>query len=312
MYTETETAPADYSMNCPPGKAILPEDLGSKRIKAFRDPNKFKVLDQITLKAVGKNARKFYQLNLDKFQELLSKFRDPDYNGIRAYFACYPDKPNNRERGIVPIGEEGQLTLIFVPTRKFDDLDTGTDDPAEFWHLGTDGELTPLPIPGTVPPEQDTVTRWIRHYRENRMKALEQDGIETKNPEFKETRSHWYDLKIIAGDVPSNDIGLIAFVECARRETENNPNPVVGLYIQWAAFLTDEKEPQKYPPYQLTVIFQLRQKNDPLPSEDVLPLVGGLSFGSISISMNQIIPADTGLPCPPLNYCPGSAISPDY
>jgi hypothetical protein len=303
MYSETETAPAPLT-NCGNTGAIIPGTLATERVKAFKDSKKFHELDTVTMTAVANHAEPVYQLDLDLFLGLLKKFKAADYNGIRVYFACYPDDPNEVERDIVPTDKEGQLTLIFVPTRKHNNLITGTDDPTEFWHLGSDGQLTHLPIPGTVPVEQDIVTSWVRHYRKNRMNVLEQDGkASTNNPNFQETRSHWYNLDNIAGN-GATDIGLISYVTCARQQAVN---PITELYIQWAAFLATEKEPDKFPKYQLSIIFYLRQQLDPPPNKDnMFPIANPIVFGSI---MSEA--ADTGLPCPPLTYCPGSGISPD-
>ena len=298
MYTET--APATLP-NCGNTGAVLPGSLGPERVRYFTtDTYKFSLLNQVTFNAVGNFAESVYQLNLTKFLELLDKFNPTVYNGIRAYFACYPDEPNAEERPYVPAGMEGQLTLLFVPT--FDDpnaIQSGKDDDHQFWHLGSGsiGKLTPLPRPGTVSQQEDIVTRWISHYQQNRMYHLEQDGkTATGSQDFRETRSHWYSMKTIAGD-GAKDKGLLFYINCARQPGDN---PVIELYIQWAAFLATEQAPDKYPKYQLSIIFYLRQQKDPPPNKhNMFPVVNPIVFGSL-ISAS----ADTGLPCPPLNYCP--------
>lgn len=301
MYTETDLAPLT---TCGTPPVILPPHIARARVSAFKDKTKFTVLDNVMMNTVGKHAKPVYELDLDLFQGLLRKFEKKGYNGIRAYFASYPDFPNAEERRYVPTGMEGQLTLILVPTTAETGLETGVDDRRQFWHLGSDGQLIHLLEPKTVPEEKDIVTRWIRLYRQNRMHHLEQDGKSaTGNPDFKETRSHWYDIRTIEGG--ATEEGLISFINCARQPTLDNP--VIGLYYQFAAFLDTEEEPAKFPKFQLSIIFYLRQKHDPAPNKDnMFPVANPIVFGSI-----QSAAADTGLPCPPVTYCPGSGISPD-
>ena len=298
MYTET--APA-LLINCGNSGAVLPGSLGPERVSYFTtDTNKLSLLDQITRNAVGNEAESVFELNLNKFQALLDKFNPTVYNGIRAYLACYPDEPNAEESDIIPTDMEGQLTLLFVPTTKDPSAkETGKDDDHQFWHLGSgpDGKLTPLPRPGSVPQGQDIVTRWISHYRQNRMDHLEQDGkTATSNPKFQETRNLWYNIETIAGN-GTDDIGMISYINCARQLPENR---VIELYIQWAAFLELEHEPAKFPNYQLSIIFYLRQEKDPPPNKhNMFPVLNPIVLGSFRSAS-----ADTGLPCPPLTYCP--------
>jgi hypothetical protein len=294
--------------NCPPVRAVIPGSLGNARVSAFENSSKFTTLDIITTYAVGKNANLFYKLDLDIFLALLGRFNLAKYNGIRVYFACYSDKPLGSERRIVPTDMEGQLTLLFVPTKKGAGLSTGIDDPNEFWHFGSDNQLTHLPAPGSVIPEEDFVNNWIANYREKRMVYLEQDGVRvTKNDHFQETRSHWYDMKTIAGDNTTNDIGLLSFIRCARIPSATNP--ITELYIRFAAFVNSEGK--NFPEYQLTLIFHLRQATDPPPTKgDVGLTENAIIIGSIPLFIG-VIPADTGIPCPPATNCPGSSIPPN-
>jgi len=294
--------------DCGPIQAILRDGVAHGRLNAFRNSNKFPRLEQV-MQAIGKKAVPLYELNLAAFIELMNIFKDGGYNGFRVYFACYPDEPTAAERSLVPPGLEGQLALIFVPTRQHDGYNAGIDDPNKFFVLGagaSDVHPHPLPAPGSVPPADDIVINWISHYRNNRMDAFEVEGGEhTGNTNYKETRSHWYDMKTIAGNPAIGDKGLLAYIECTK--TPPATNPIIELYIQFAAFVGTDGP--KCPAHRLTLIFFLRRKNDPKPTKDLfLPIAGAVVLGSKTLLDES---ADTGVPCPPATYCPGSSVSVD-
>jgi hypothetical protein len=182
---------------------------------------------------------------------------------------------------------------LFVPTLAVPGLATGVDDPTQFHHLYND-DLVSLDAPGSVPAAQDYVKTWIGHYRTARINVLELDG-KSINPNFQETNSLWYSMDSIAGG--DSDTGLLKFIACGRAYT---PNPIVSLSADLACFLpTDDP---KFPNYQLSVVFNLNQKND---TPGHIPLV----FGSGSVLV-ELFPADTGIPCPPATNCPGSGVPP--
>lgn len=295
----------EATVGCPPGRIVIPGHLAERRISAFADSNKYVVIDNEVQNAVQAKAFKHFELSLDSFVGKLRMFSSasnddiPLYNGVRVYFVCYPDDPNPVEKTYVTDEMKGQMGLIFVPTFERTGAPTGEDDRQQYWHIGLDGQISRLPIPVPAPSENDMVTNWINRYRQQRMNVLEADGKTVVGPDFHETRSLWFDMRWVAGDQASADIGLINFIDCNR--TPLDQNPIVALYVQWAAFLPEEGS--LYPEYQLTLIFTLLRKNDPKPLYKNLPVISGLNFGSIKSD-----PADTGIPCPPAGNCvPGAS-----
>jgi hypothetical protein len=238
--------------------------------------------------APSQNQSPTIPISLAVFVRLLKKLASkPEYNGIRVYFACYPDRPV--KGGLVPPKQGGQLTLLFVPTRPVAGWVTGVDDPDQYYYLYED-QLHHLPTPGTVDIDKDHVTSWISHYRNDRVNALQADG----GNGFTETCSLWYSMVSIKGGPGEN--GLIKFIACMKAY---KPNPVIGLSVQLAAFTHDD--PPKFPFYQLSLIFDLVQEHDTKGSNL-------LAFGSGSLPLRDN-PADTGIPCPPATNCPGSGFA---
>ena len=261
-------------------------------------------------------------MSLDLFLALLTSFAGSykKYNGVRVYFACYPDDP--KAPG-VPQGQEGRLTTLFVPTLPVAGIASGADDPGHFYHLYKD-QLTQLPArrPGEHP--DDLVTSWINHYLRNRRPQLIADGIQKTNKDFKETCSLWYSMQTIAGG--PGEMGLINYIRCMQAY---EPNPLVGLTTEFACFLPKGKDDPSFPyEYQLTHIFMLWQQHGGDGSGGGSG--GGKSAGSgggqsapatLAASAAAVAPEapaeptapvdpiatpfDTGLPCPPEANCPG-------
>jgi hypothetical protein len=228
-------------------------------------------------------------IDLNKFLNLLIQFRDSPkaYSGMRIYFATCLDQAGSVS---VPAGREGHMTLIIVPTLPLQGK-IARDDASSYYHLYD--QLAPLPAPLPVPSDSDPVSKWIGHFCDDRRNVLQNDGT-SKTPGFRETCSLWYPMSTIAGTSAgpgSGDIGMINAIQCGMNYEDN---PIISLSAQYACFCQNEVDMHIFPYYQMTVIFDLHQKNDPIK--------GKVGFGSIGLL--GLAPADTGVPCPPAGSCP--------
>ncbi len=193
------------------------------------------------------------------------------YSGLRVYFASYrwsEDDPCSR---YIPSGQEENLTLIFVPTTEVaQNGSTMQRDDLDNCFIIAHNRLIRLPNPGEVAPGLDTASNWVKHYQK-KIPALSLDGARvTGNGGFRETNSHWYKIAIFldGDDTP----GLISYIDKLR----NDPvDPLLAIVPQFACYTnTDTAEVQMGTSatlsvplqYQLTLLFQLRQKNDPVPN----------------------------------------------
>jgi hypothetical protein len=192
------------------------------------------------------------------------------YSGLRVYFAsysCHADDPNNQ---YIPEAGGDLLTLIFVPTTEVEQngAPVNEDDPDNCYIIAQD-KLIRLPRPGVGGPGLDTASRWVRHYQE-KLPALSLDGVTTTgNKNFMDTRSQWYKIEIFTGILGKSEPGLISFIKTLQSDPDN---PLVAIVPQFAAYTdTDtyaeaEGDPGIPLHYQLTLLFELRQKNDRVPN----------------------------------------------
>ena len=193
------------------------------------------------------------------------------YSGLRVYFASHlwsEDDPCSR---YIPSGQEENLTLIFVPTTSVgQNGNTYHRDDLDNCFVIAHNRLIRLPRPGEVAPGLDTASNWVKHYQK-KIPAMSLDGARvTGNGGYRETNSHWYKIEIFkdSADAP----GLISYIDKLR----NDPvDPLVAIVPEFACYTTtDTAEIQTGPSatlsvplqYQLTLLFQLQQQNDPSPN----------------------------------------------
>lgn len=279
-------------ISCKQPTAVLTTDTWHSRVSAFMTSGKYTVLNKRVNNAVKKKLVAVFKLDLQGFIDLLGKFTAPEYNGIRMHFGCYPDTPTSSGPIRTPPNMEGQLCVFFCPTTGPEGGNpTGFDDPKQFWYLGPSG--------AAFQPDMGTVTNYINHYKKNRKDVLQTDGEDhMKSKKFKETERLWYGMETIAGK-KDGDVGLLPYLACQIESDADNP--IIELYIQLSAFTPMDK---KFPEYQLSSVFYFRQASDPVPDPNGLTgTEHGFVFGSASLPIDMV-PADTGIPCPPADNCP--------
>ncbi|HEV2481564.1 MAG TPA: hypothetical protein VGS79_17960 [Puia sp.] len=287
------TTPKAKITPCTLPGAVLSGDTWSSRVQAFTQSNKYTVLNKRIQDAVNNDLVAIFKLDLNGFMALLGQFQAPKYNGLRMHFACFPDDPNASD--FIPDGMEGQLTVFFCPTTPpaKEGEPTGIDDTSQFWFLQPEGN--PIQLPAGL------TKSWIQNYRDNRKDVLQQDGDDHMKPnKFTETERLWYSMDTIAGGHGVD--GLLPYLACQTSPTADNP--IIELYIQLSAFTT--MDAKQFPVYQLSSVFYFRQASDPVPDPSGLTGAGmehAIVFGSASLP-DRVIPADTGIPCPPANNCP--------
>lgn len=284
-------------MSCTSTGCIVPSNRSGERIKLFSTTKK-KVLDDCNYPQT-ENAVISYPFEIFIRMLEIFAYRRDIYSGLRVYLASYLNVPGDPGSSHIPANHEGKLTLIFVPTRSPDGIHH-KDDLSNMYTI-CDNRLVQLPDPSTVPARADTASNWIRNFQQNRVSSLEADGKKvTGNNTYLETRSLWYSMDSIAGD-GHLEVGLIAFARCMNQA---QVNPVDGIVVRFACFVPGDNAGQtgKYPYYQLTLIFDLHQQNDPPET--------GISFGSGQSTLPSGVPTDTGLPCPPDVGCGTGSLLP--
>jgi len=254
--------------------------------------NKYTVLNQRVQDAVNNPLVTIFKLDLQGFINLMGKFAAPKYNGIRMHFAAFPDDPYALD--FIPEDMEGQLTVFFCPTTPpAPGKPTGIDDPKQFWYLKPDGNAIQLPM--------GLVNTWIDNYKNYRKDVLDSDGTDHMKPKkFLETERLWYSKVTIFGE-KDGEVGLLPYLAC--QTSPEADNPIIELYIQLAAFTPDDVK-IGFPEYQLSSVFYFRQASDPVPDPNGLTgTKHAIVFGSVSLP-DVMVPADTGIPCPPADNCP--------
>ena len=193
------------------------------------------------------------------------------YSGLRVYFASHLWSEEDPCSRYIPSGQEENLTLIFVPTTEIaQNGNTMQRDDLDNCFIIAHNRLIRLLNPGEVAPGLDTASNWVKHYQK-KIPALSLDGARvTGNGAFRETNSHWYKIAIFLDgtDTP----GLISYIDKLR----NDPvDPLLAIVPQFACYTpTDTAEVQMGTSatisvplqYQLTLLFELQQKNDPVPN----------------------------------------------
>jgi hypothetical protein len=278
-------------MPCQPSSTRITDDLTKDRVAQFM-LKKTKILDPIV--NGGENTTLAYPFEV--FIPMLEMFAasTQNYSGLRIYFASYVTGDAD-----TPGGQEEKLTLLYVPTKKKAvnaNLIIHVDDLSSIFTI-INGQLKHLADPSTVSRDKDQASRWVSNFQKNRIPKLEPDGANhIHDTGYRESRSLWYGMGALNGDSTIGEPGIIRYARCMNKTPDEPGNPVDGIVVRFAAFTDDEFFDEIYPPYQLTVIFVLHQKNDP-------PEVG-ITLGSGTDHLTAI-PTDTGLPCPPDNGCTG-------
>jgi hypothetical protein len=278
---------------CSKAGAIIQKPVSDARIALFINSKK-KILDDALY---PQTENSFLVYSFDVFIRMLELFayRRDMYNGIRVYFASYLSVDGDPGCDYIPAGQEGKLTLIFVPTKQGKDPDGSPNieniDDIDNCYTICNNVLFRLSNPTNVPSRADTASNWIRSFQ-SKIANLEKDGkTYTGSTSFRETRSLWYSMQSIAGN-NADDAGLISYARCMSQTPDDPTNPVDGVIAKFASFLASDGKP--YPYYQMTLIFDLHQKNDP-------PMTG-ISFSSLPFGIKGV-DTDTGLPCPPDDGC---------
>lgn len=88
---------------------FIPKTEVNKRVKNFMD-----LKHPLLTSAIGKDETKSAWYSLEQFEQVMREMYYQNADGLRIYFGAYPE--NDPEYG-------GQLTIIFVPTRR--DVYTG-------------------------------------------------------------------------------------------------------------------------------------------------------------------------------------------
>jgi hypothetical protein len=284
---------------------IIDPGLAQKRIGHYTDQQKKDVLSGL----IGyKDEIETVDYPLGPFLELLDfiTMEPGRFSGLRVYFASYLWSDTDPGSKYIPTGLEENLTLVFVPTINTPNpANPGSsvpqDDVTNIFTICFN-KLQRLPNPRTAPRGQDTASNWIRHFQ-NKYPVLNPDGVQkAKNLNFKETRSIWYQI----GMFVDNDqrIGLVSFMKCLQKDPDN---PLIGVQAKMACYDHSDNQPNFQIEYQLTPVFMLHLKN-PSATGDFFFGTTAFGFGEENLKGNRPFvdpPADTGLPCPPDDGCPG-------
>jgi hypothetical protein len=263
------------SVPFPSSPDILPAALAQGRLSLFCNSNKKTVLDGCM--PSGK-AITSIPLCVNKFLHLLTYFSAIPgmYNGVRVHFGCYP---NPQGPAPAPQGQDGQIALLFVPTTgPGNDPANSQDDNTKLYYF-YDTTLMLL--------DAATVKAWKFNYKNLVAKTLTADGINVADKGFYETCSLWYEMDSIISRP-----GATGLIELIQDGLSYTANPIIGLNAQLCCFIKDELS-TKFPFYQLTLTFNFPQLHD----------AAGFAVGSV-ISLTNLIPTDTGIPCPPAGNCP--------
>jgi len=185
--------------------------------------------------------------------------------------------------------------------------------------------LIRLPNPREVAPGMDTASNWVKLYQK-KLPALALDGARvTGNGGFRDTISQWYRIGIFLDNQATKTQGLISYIENLR---DDLVNPLIAIRPLFACYTQTDTCPNPdgntgttaatdvplY--YQLTLLFELRQKND--PDSDPAPVVFAMKHRADDVKRAAVAGAagaagagagsddsDTGYPCPPY-ICSGS------
>jgi hypothetical protein len=222
------------------------------------------------------------------------------YDGMRVYFASYLNDEGNPDSELIPAGQEDNLTLIFVPTRTIfkNSIKLHQDDIDNCLVIVND-HYQNLLTPRSDPRNPDTASDWIRNFQQSRIPDLENDGVSfTGNAYFKETRSTWYSIETFS--LPGKP-DLITYINCLWKDPDN---PLVSIIARFAGYI---KTDAPFPFYQLTLVFDLHQKNDGVVIDSAFGSQKSGSHEPQSKDHFTFAPADTGLPCPPDVGCQSGA-----
>jgi hypothetical protein len=335
--------PIIMSNNLP--SSIIDQALANQRRALFMDKKKA-VLDAL----IGyKKELDHLNYSASVFLELL-KFLVKEkghYSGLRVYFASQRWSENDPCSRYIASNEEENLTLIFVPTIAIgQNGNTIHRDDLDHCFLISHNRLIRLPRPGEVEPFLDTASNWVRHYR-TKIPALSVNGeLVTGNGAFRETHCNWYKIGIFLDNPATPETpatpGLISYME---KLQSDQVNPLVAIRPQFACYTETDTYTDIPLHYQLTLLFELRQKNDPDPNPN--PVIwstkhhaddekraemananGGANRPAATLAAvaapqaavaeaavaegasNEATPddADTGYPCPPALTCNGSQL----
>jgi hypothetical protein len=259
-------------------------------------------------------------------------------SGWRVYFASQLWSENDPGSRFIPEGQEENLTLIFVPTEA--DQPNGTtiqrDDLDNCFIISHD-RLIRLPNPREVAPGMNTASNWVKLYQK-KLPALALDGAQvTGNGGFRDTTCQWYKIGIFLDNPTTKTNGLIRYIENVR---DDLVNPLVAIRPLFACYTetdtctipdgnTSASAGTDVPLYyQLTVLFELRQKNDPDPNP--APVIFAMRHRADDVKRaavaQAVVPAppaavagaagagagaddsDTGYPCPPALNCNGGLL----
>jgi hypothetical protein len=283
--------------------AAVPRQTELDRTKAFCDKGRKK---DILSSRLGYSQRATLNFSPKMFHDLLTRLVVPNtYDGVRVYFAA--NDPDDINTGYYAKGDQKQLNLIFASTAlsgsKYE------DDPTNYYIISPGGLVNlPDPTDPSTDPEDDIFTHWTQYYLNNSQPALIEDGAAvTGNSSFEETNSLWYTTTLLQRD-PKGKMGLLDFVEClmANYSDPTKPGYFDQVIVEYAGFLQNESEPEKFPWYQLTLIFNFHQTDGThgAGKDNYFSLAfADLDKQEKNYWLLSGTGTDTGTPCPPL-VCP--------
>jgi hypothetical protein len=221
-------------------------------------------------------------------------------DGFRAYFAIYPCRPNS-DSGykLVPDGQGGKLTLIYVPTT-LNGVYTqnGKDHPR---HLDDTTHCMIIRADSVEEIHSKYASMWISKAQKYFLDSLENYRHIHKRfgKNFRQTHSLWYDMRYVRHRKKSN--GLLEILLCRKC-----CHTLDSVHARFAAFLS----PNFYGyQHKLSVVFKLSHGD----TSDYVSLYShdGSSRSKAEFrkefhlmgSQEDTGGSDTGNPCPPPNPC---------
>lgn len=243
----------------------------------------------------------------DAFFELLALATNQasKYDGLRVYFAKYPDSPANPaaylETGcaFVPGNanghEYGQMTIIFVPTNR------GSRDPTthRIRHVDDIKHCWVLVNNAVQIISSQIASLWIQNALGSYLATFEQDGkTYTRDSTYLETHALWYSRALLAHSLLFNK-GIIDYLYC--RQSHDN---IDSVKVEFAAYRPEDRpKPYVYKykyNYKLTLIFYF-----PYPDKSFGKGPGfSLFYSDLTKKVQNLLSGtggttDTGQPCPP-------------
>jgi hypothetical protein len=291
---QEETSKGSTCTNCPrksrPPFTLIFSGLAKRRMNNY----------QKKIKDCGLNLASEVEYNIEGAYNLVYKLtNETDYDGFRAYFAVYPCKnpiPPDSGYNLVPPGQDGKLTVIYVPTRAGEGTYTQGNKTYAIHNDDTDNAMI---INGDNYEKVSAkfASMWINKANHEVLDTLEHRR-QRRQKHFNETHSLWYDIKYLKHSEAywNGLIDILQYKKCCY--------PNAKVYAKFAAFPCLNLKGYRY---KLSIVFQV--KTGPKPefitfySNDRSHWDKYAFKAEYGTDLTDESGSDTGKPCPPPSPC---------